>query len=101
MGLPERIRTYSTDLATLDPRYLGLYVGGRRDGRSIQQHPMKRTPCGKHRWPPRHFRTASLGPEEISIDSVNARSAASEAGCFFVAEADGRLLGHAVLEPMG
>jgi ribosomal protein S18 acetylase RimI-like enzyme len=41
-------------------------------------------------------------PEEISIVSVSARiRTASQAGCFFVAEADGRLLGHAVLEPMG
>jgi ribosomal protein S18 acetylase RimI-like enzyme len=41
-------------------------------------------------------------PEEISVASVNARiRMASQAGCFFVAEADGRLLGHAVLEPMG
>jgi RimJ/RimL family protein N-acetyltransferase len=41
-------------------------------------------------------------PEEISIVSVDARiRAASQAGCFVVAEADGRLLGHAVLEPVG
>jgi ribosomal protein S18 acetylase RimI-like enzyme len=41
-------------------------------------------------------------PEEISISSLEARiRTASRAGCFFVAEGDGRLLGHAVLEPMG
>jgi ribosomal protein S18 acetylase RimI-like enzyme len=41
-------------------------------------------------------------PEEISIVSLDARiRTASQAGCFFVAEANGRLLGHAVLEPMG
>jgi L-amino acid N-acyltransferase YncA len=41
-------------------------------------------------------------PEEISIASLDARiRTVSQAGCFFVAEGDGRLLGHAVLEPMG
>jgi RimJ/RimL family protein N-acetyltransferase len=41
-------------------------------------------------------------PEEISVASLDARiRTVSQAGCFFVAEGDGRLLGHAVLEPMG
>jgi len=41
-------------------------------------------------------------PEEISVAGVQTRiRAVSQAGCFVVAEGEGRLLGHAVLEPMG
>jgi RimJ/RimL family protein N-acetyltransferase len=41
-------------------------------------------------------------PEEISIASLDARiRTVSQTGCFFVAEDDGRLVGHALLEPMG
>ena len=41
-------------------------------------------------------------PEEVSATNVLARvRTASLAGCFFVGEDDGRLLGHVVLEPMG
>lgn len=40
-------------------------------------------------------------PEELSITSLEARiRAASSGGCFFVAELDSCLVGHAVLEPM-
>lgn len=40
-------------------------------------------------------------PEEISVPGVAARiRTATDAGCFFVAEADGKLIGHVVLEPM-
>jgi len=41
-------------------------------------------------------------PEEISVASLDARiRAASRTGCFFVAQRDGRVVAHAVLEPMG
>jgi RimJ/RimL family protein N-acetyltransferase len=40
-------------------------------------------------------------PEEISIASLDERiRTVSKTGCFFVAEDHGRLLGHALLEPM-
>lgn len=40
-------------------------------------------------------------PEEISLASLDDRIRnVSKTGCFFVAEDDGRLVGHALLEPM-